>query len=194
MEVTAVIPLKGFTVAKERLAPGLSAQRRALLAAATAQRVITACLDAQMPTIVVTGDPAVVELATRLGASGIADPGSGLDAAAAAGVATVDSWVVVHGDLPLLSADALTRVVAARSRGHWAIAPARDGGTNLIAGSGVFGFAYGPASFHRHLARIAPKPIEIVVSAATAVEIDTPDDLEAAASLPGGEWLRAYLS
>lgn len=194
MHVTAVIPLKGFTVAKERLAPGLSVERRALLAAATAGHVITTCQDAGMRTIVVTGDAAVVDLATRLGALAVPDPGTGLDAAASAGVAAADTWMVVHGDLPLLSTDAMTMVLDVLAREHWGIAPARDGGTNLIAGSGPFAFAYGPDSFHRHLARISPAPFEIVVTAATAVEIDTPDDLAAAASLPGGEWLETYLS
>ena len=34
----------------------------------------------------------------------------------------------------------------------------------------------------------------MVVTLGTALDLDTPEDLRGAAALPGGEWLRAYLT
>src|SRR5690606_35677285 len=71
------------------------------------------------------------------------------------------------------------------------IAPVDDGGTSLIGGHRPFRFAYGPGSFHRHLAR-ADDPA-VIVRRGLALDLDGPGDFEAAASLPAGGWLRRYL-
>lgn len=197
MDITALIPVKGFSVAKERLAPEVPAYDRAIIATVTAGHVIESCVAAGLTTLVVTDDEAVAHLARDLGADAVPDPGSGLDAAVTAGVAVVDGpWLVLHADLPLLDPGTLSDAAQTVSAGHWVIAPSRDGGTNLLGGRGGFDFAYGHGSFHRHLARLGRHglPHRILVGAAVAVEIDTPIDLAAAASHPGGRWLLPFLS
>lgn len=194
MHPTAVVPIKGFTVAKERL--DIPVETRAALAQATAAHVLETCLEAGLAVIVVTSDDHVADMGRSLGATIVADPGGGLDAAVTSGVATATPWLVLHGDLPLLDVASLARASEALDTGTAPIGPARDGGTNLIGGHGEFRFAYGTASFHRHLGTIARsgRPPRILVSEAIATEVDTIRDLTAAASRPGGEWLGAFLS
>ena len=195
MSPIAVIPLKGFATAKARLSEALAPRMRADLAKATANRVAAACRDAGFHVVVVTADNAVTEWATDLSMQIIPDPGRGLDAACRAGVAAQpDCWAIVHGDLPLLDKAAMTDLAGHLGSGRGVIAPARDGGTNLLAADRPIRFAYGPGSFHRHLNALAQGGMVVVTGAATSIEIDTPADLIAAARLPGGDWLVPYLA
>lgn len=194
MSLCVIVPLKGFTVGKERLSFALSHDARTRLTTATAQRVIEAARDAGITTRVVTDDAAVCDLAAGLGAEPVPDPGSGLNAAIAAGLVGLDRWMIVHGDLPLLDAATLSTIASEIRQGQWVLAPALDGGTNVLGGRGHLAPAYGRGSFHRHLAQAARHPHRIIVGPSTAVEIDTPSDLTAAARLPGGTWLEQFLS
>jgi len=195
MDPTAIIPVKSFTTAKERLSDHLSSARRADLARATALHVIHVTIDSGFNTIVVTDDSEVADLAHRHGARHVPDPGNGLNAAAEAGIAAVEGpWVVLHADLPLLDRPALRGTSQVLDRGHHLIAPSRDGGTNLLGGKGDFHFSYGPASFHQHLGLIGRDPVTILIDAATATEVDTIEDLIAAANRPEGAWLLPFLS
>jgi 2-phospho-L-lactate guanylyltransferase len=191
----AIIPLKGFEFAKARLE--LLPAKRSSLAQAVAARVVAACLDGGMEPLVVTGSSTLRDWATELGASSIDEPlGGGLDAAAARGVAQAAQrpWLVVHGDLPLLSAEDIVGVGDLLAQGRVVIAPSRDGGTNLLGSTGEFEFRYGPASFHRHLAAAGDREVAVVITPGTALEIDTLPDLQAASQLPAGKWLRRFLS
>ena len=195
MSPIAVIPLKGFADAKERLSGALGPQRRADLARATADRVATACLEAGFRLVVVTSDADVSSWAADLPAQVVSDPGRGLDDACRAGVELrPDGWAVAHGDLPLLDKVSMTDLAGHLGAGRSVIAPARDGGTNLLAADRLIPFAYGPGSFHRHLTALARSDTVVVTGAATAIEIDTPADLTAAAKLPGGDWLAPFLA
>jgi 2-phospho-L-lactate guanylyltransferase len=194
--VLAVLPLKSFSAAKERL--DLVAGRRAAVAAAAAGIVATACHTAGLDVAVVTGDREVSSWASERGAFVVDDPGTGLDDAAAAGVSAAGSdrpgWLVVHGDLPLLGAADVEVASRAIAAGITVLAPSRDGGTNLLGSPRPLRFRYGPGSFARHLAAAAAEPQLILVRTGTAIEIDTIADLRGAARLPGGEWLSDYLS
>lgn len=193
----AIVPLKDFLDAKERLE--IPPESRASLARAVAEHVITACVDGGMTPLVVTGSDRVGKWAVAAGAGVLAEPsGGGLDGAAASGVAEAGNagtpWLVVHGDLPLLSAEDIAGIGDVLGRGGMVIAPSRDGGTNLLGSTGHFEFRYGPASFHRHLAVAAGREVSVIVRPGTALEIDTLLDLHAAALLPSGGWLRRFLS
>jgi 2-phospho-L-lactate guanylyltransferase len=197
MQITAILPVKGFSTAKARLSPGIDPLDRALIATATAGHVIETCVGAGFRTLVVTDDDAVAALAIDLGSSPVPDPGEGLDVAAAAGIRSAPGpWMVLHGDLPLLDVAILETAADPVRAGRWVAAPSRDGGTNLLGGTGPFEPTYGPGSFHRHLGRIARLGHDavVLVHEAVAVEIDTPTDLTAAAHRPGGRWLQPFLS
>lgn len=188
----AVIPIRGFSTAKTRLEATLPPVRRAALARAAATRVVSACQEAGFEAVAVSSDPEVADWADgrcRI----VADPGQGLDAASRAGTDAADGpWVVVHADLPLLDTATMRRVAGELQLGRSVAAPSRDGGTNLLGAVLPVPFAYGPGSFHRHLARL-PRPVTVVVTAQTLVELDTPDDLAAAAHIDGGDWLARFL-
>jgi len=195
----AAVPLKAFASAKGRLDGLLGPAARAALARATAERVAAACLGSGAGTVVVTGDPGVASWARGLGLEVVAEPpGSGLDGAAAAAAALAaargQSWCVVHGDLPLLTPEHLASVAAELDPGTAVLAPSRSGGTNLFAAAVPLAFAYGPRSFPRHLAAARHLERRILVTVGTALDLDTPEDLRGAAALPGGAWLRAYLT
>lgn len=195
MDPIAVIPLKSFEVAKERLAGALAPEQRAILARATADHVVASCRLAGFDLVVVTGDPTVARWADERAATIVADPGSGLDAACNAGIALNPSgWVVVHGDLPLLQGESMEHVRSHLAAERGVIAPARDGGTNVLGATRRVELGYGPGSFHRHLRALAGHPAIVLTGPDTAIEIDTPGDLIAAATLPGGGWLSPFLS
>lgn len=193
--ILAVLPLKAFDHAKERL--DLPPQARAAFAKETATVVAAACLDAGLELAVVTADERVAAWARRRGAAVVADPGAGLAAAAAAGAQMAHDdgrdWLVVHGDLPLLGPDDLAIVAEAIGDGVTVLAPSRDGGTNLLGSSHPLAFRYGPGSFARHLAAAANRPRLVVVRTGTAVEVDTLADLRTASRLPRGTWLERFL-
>ncbi len=196
--VLAALPLKPFAAAKGRLDGLLDTGARASLTRAVAARVAAACRAAGAVTTVVTIDPGVSRWAEELGLEVIAEsPEGGLDGAAGAAAAEAGrralAWCVVHADLPLLTPADVAAVVATAGPGRVILAPSRDGGTNLLAGAGPFRFAYGPGSFARHLAAARNRERRVVVRVGTARDLDTPEDLRAAAALAGGEWLRSYL-
>jgi 2-phospho-L-lactate guanylyltransferase len=198
-EVLAALPLKPFAAAKGRLDGLLGPEARASLARATAERVAAACREAVAHTAVVTGDPGVARWAQGLGLEVIAEPpGGGLNGAAAAAVVAAErrglAWCIVHADLPLLTPAGVAAVAGRAGPERGAFAPSRDGGTNLFAAACRLDFAYGPGSFARHLAAADHLHMRVVVTVGTSLDLDTPEDLREAANLPGGTWLRAYLT
>ncbi|HUG74462.1 MAG TPA: NTP transferase domain-containing protein [Acidimicrobiia bacterium] len=194
MRTVLGIPLKGFDTAKGRLSGRLSADRRAALARATAERLLAAGRDAGFTVAIATPSEAVRRWAHRHGVDVLAEPpGGGLDGAAAAIAASGDPWCVVHGDLPLVTATDLTLVRQHLLDGRSVIAPSRDGGTNALGGSGAMRFSYGPGSFARHLSALADRSPVVMVTAGLTIELDTIGDLEGTARLPAGSWLDEYL-
>jgi 2-phospho-L-lactate guanylyltransferase len=188
------IPLKGFDTAKGRLSGHLSGDRRALLARATAERLIAAGRDAGFTVAIATPSEDVRRWAHSHAVDLIAEPpGGGLDGAAAAIAGSGDPWCVVHGDLPLVTANDLTLVRHHLLAEGNVISPSRDGGTNALGGSGAMRFSYGPGSFARHLAVLADRSPVVIVTAGLTIELDTVGDLKAAAGLPAGSWLGEYL-
>jgi 2-phospho-L-lactate guanylyltransferase len=194
MNATAVIPLKGFDIAKGRLAPSLKPHQRSSLARAIADHVVHACTEGGFDLTIVTRDASVAEWAADHEASVITDPMQGLDAACAIGLPPSGTpWIIVHGDLPLLDVATMDRARQTITGGRAVIAPSRDGGTNLLGSTNRVSFSYGPGSFHRHLAAI-PRPFEVFTGVETILELDTPADLTAVIGIPSGRWLVPHLS
>lgn len=193
--VIAVLPLRGFGSAKTRLAEELSPAERAAVAAAVAERVARACRAANWRVVVVSAAPEVSDWAHAHDLDTVADPGGGLNEAATAAVTALrEPWMVIHGDLPLVVPADLDGIAEAIQRGSVVLAPSRDGGTNVIGATGEFPFAYGPASFPRHLASAAWRAPLTIIRTGLAVELDTTSDLIAVLRHPEGRWLHRYLS
>ncbi len=198
LSLLAVVPVKGFSTAKERLGGLFDAERRRALAMALAARTTAAWHEAGHEVIVVAGDDDAAAWARARDLEVIGEPaGEGLDGAATAGVAVALArglpWCVTHADLPLFDARDAAAVAGLAGPDRLVLAPARDGGTNLIAGTRPFTFAYGPGSFHRHLSAARHAERVVVVRVGTALDLDGPDDLAAAIALERGRWLAASL-
>jgi 2-phospho-L-lactate guanylyltransferase len=172
LQRVALIPIRDFE-GMTRLASVLQPHQRRDLSRSLADVAVSTATAASMNPRVLTSDPAVTAWAAQCGVHVLIDAGGGLSAAVASGIAelTEGEWMVMHGDLPLVTATALTQLADAASRHRFALAPSLDGGTNVIAGSGPFPFSYGPGSFHRHLASVPSAAV--VSSPALSVEIDT---------------------
>ena len=191
MPTVAILPVKSFWLGKQRMADHLTDDARAGLGSALAERTAVLAVDAGLIPVLVAGDGEVAEWAIIHGFPSIPDPGEGLDGAALAGarwaIEAASEWIVVHTDLPLLTAAELEELNAAMSGGGTVIAPSADGGTSALGGSGLAAFSYGPGSFHRHLGRFPAAAI--VARPGLLHDIDTFSDLESARRHPRGAWL-----
>ncbi len=186
--------MKRFYVAKQRLAPVLSARERSRLGRDLAARTLLAVQEAGAEPVVLAADHQVAHWATARGVSVLIDRRGGLDDAAAGLVAearaTHRPWLVVHADLPLVTPADVRQALTVLEAGRSPIAPADDGGTSLVGGTGEMRFAYGPASFHRHLARLTEG--QVLISLGLSLDLDDSADLMAARSHHRGSWLRRY--
>ncbi len=186
-----MIPVKSFQLAKGRLAAAIPAETRANLSIRLAMRTIGASRSAGLEPLVVAGDEAVLSWCRDHDVKAVADPGNGLDRAAASGIDGGGPWVVIHADLPLLDGADLAAIAKVVQTGGEVIAPSSDGGTSVIGASRRVEFAYGPGSFHRHLARLV-EPV-VLARVGLLLDIDSSADLEAARAHPRGTWLNALV-
>ncbi len=180
MTVLVVVPIRSFRLGKTRLAAELPPQRRQELGAQLARTVISAIDGAGLRAAVVTADDEVAAWATDCQLRLVIDPGGGLDAACRAGVeaAGPSRWAVVHGDLPLVTTRDFEVIAHLVRAGRDVIAPSSDGGTTLLSARRPVEFAYGPASFHRHLLRL-DNPV-IVARRGLLHDLDTRADFDSA--------------
>jgi 2-phospho-L-lactate guanylyltransferase len=191
-----LLPVKGFSGAKARLEPVLSAENRASLAAFTAAGVLEAAEG--VDTFVVCDNDEVAQWARERGAMVVRQHSAGLNGAVANGVDTATykrEWVLIaHSDLPfpeallsVIDLDLVTTTVT--------IVPDRHlDGTNVLVIPARCGFTfhYGPASFSAHQAeakRIG-LPVRVIQHEQLGLDIDTPEDL---AQLPAS-WLEGDFS
>lgn len=196
MPIIAILPVKSFHSGKGRLAHSIAPESRSALGRGLANRTLSTAEAAGLIPVVVTGDDRVSSWAASLGVPALADPGTGLSAAATVGVewarATRSPWLVLHSDLPLLTASDLAPMTDAISGGREAIAPSSDGGTSAIGAKRPIKFSYGVGSFGAHLGRMRD-PV-IVTSIGLLHDLDTPADLESALRHPRGSWLGPLLT
>ena len=190
MKATAILPVKRFDAAKQRLSPGLRRTERRALAAAMLGDVLEAIGAARQVerTIVVSGDPEAQELGAAAGAEVVPDPeDEGHVEAAVAGIARAEAEgaelaVLLPGDCPLLDPRELDRLLTGVPRPYLAIVPDRHGsGTNALALSppGAIRPAFGEDSRARHeaAAREAGVPFAVEELASLGLDLDTPADL-----------------
>jgi 2-phospho-L-lactate guanylyltransferase len=167
-----IIPIRDFT-GMSRLHLVLDARQRAGLVRELATVAVAAARNAHLRVVVVSAAPEIARWSATVGAESWTDPGGGLSACSRAATDRLDGspWLVLHADLPLVDARALNTVAEASVSGT-VLVPSHDGGTNVIASSGGFPFAYGPGSFHRHFAAVPDATI--ISSPELSIDIDTP--------------------
>lgn len=186
----AVITIKRFGQAKQRLADALDGRRREELAEAMFADVLAAVTRARLLAgiVVVTGEPRAGEMAARAGVETVPDPGDGGHVAAAIlGAARAvelgaDRVVLLPGDCPLLDPREVDRLLTAMPSPWVTVVPDRHGtGTNALALAppDVIEPAFGEGSCDRHLglARAAGVPGSVERLDSLALDLDTPADL-----------------
>jgi 2-phospho-L-lactate guanylyltransferase len=193
VRTAAVLPIKSFAHAKQRLGEAIGGGERRELAAAMAADVLGAL--AAVPEIahvvVVTAEPLAASAAEAAGASVIDDPdeagqsaaaGRGIDAALARGAQRA---LLVPGDCPALDPDEVAGLLArAGDPPHVVIVPDRHGsGTNalLLTPPEAVAPSFGAGSLARHAARAraAGATVKVCDLPSLALDVDTPDDLAA---------------
>lgn len=187
----AVIPAKGFTGAKQRLAAFLQPHERRVLARAMLADTLTACTQAAgLDGVgVVTCERDVAEVAATLGAEVLWEPqAQGHSQAVAFGVQVcrqrgITAMLTMPGDLPLLTAaDVQAIAMPADPPVPVVLVPNHDDlGTNAIVLSppDCLPLAFGYDSFQRHLRLAAERQlgVEIRRLPRVALDIDEPGDL-----------------
>ncbi|HEY2715185.1 MAG TPA: 2-phospho-L-lactate guanylyltransferase [Solirubrobacterales bacterium] len=186
----AVLTVKRFDAAKQRLAAGMEAERRRALAAAMAADVLEAIGEARSVagTIVVSGEPGARRTAVELGAEVVDDPeDAGHVEAALAGIARAEdagaeTVVLLPGDCPLLDPRELDRLLTGLPDPYVAIVPDRHGeGTNslVLRPPGAIVPAFGEGSRARHVAaaREAGIPFAVEQIPSLGLDLDTPADV-----------------
>jgi 2-phospho-L-lactate guanylyltransferase len=137
----AVVPVKRFDQAKQRLSGVLTAPRVAALAAAMLGDVLEQLSGTVglAGVLVVTSDAKAAAIAESFGAIVLTDPAdSGINDAVAHGVHKLGSLeasaaIILPSDIPFVTGAELSIVLAALGRAPVVLTPAaRDGGTNIL--------------------------------------------------------------
>ena len=198
MRATAIIPVKRFGEAKQRLLDRLDRPQRADLVKAMLADVLAAVCEAESieRVIVVTGEGRAERIAldrakrARTPIEVLQDPNDrGHSEAATLGIIRglslgAECSALLPGDCPLLDPAELDGALDRMSSGRVAVIPDRHGtGTNglLLAPADAIGPAFGPDSCERHRDRAERAGYEAVIEplASLALDLDTPDDLGA---------------
>jgi 2-phospho-L-lactate guanylyltransferase len=192
MATLAILPIKTFDDAKQRLGAALAPGPRRALAEAMFSDVLVALRRSAAidEILVISSDSAAQQIAAGHGATVEDDTDEGHNVAAAAGIRTalergLERVLLVPGDCPMLDPRELDELVARPIAGRSAlIVPDRHGtGTNalLLTPPDSLAPAFGPGSCERHVAeaRLAGTSPEVVGVPTLALDIDTPEDIDA---------------
>jgi len=193
-----LVPVKSLANAKQRLASVLDQPTRTKLAQAMLFDVLeTLGTWVSRPEVsIVTSDPFALELARRFEFRIIPDNANRSETDAIE-MATrfcesggVDSTLVIPGDIPLINASELEKILeAAPDQGSVLVPPADGRGTNAAwrRPAGLFPLRFGNDSFKPHLtaAHATQKPCIVLSLPGIALDIDNPSDLRQLAEAPG---------
>ena len=188
--IWALVPFKGPDGAKERLGAYLSPRERHDLTLAMVRDVLAALTPASLEgVLVVSRSPAAVALAREFDAEVFADTANDLTGAVTEASAFIadraEGTMIVHGDLPLLTADEVNHAI--REHTDITLLPDRhDIGTNCIIATppNAMTYQFDGTSFkpHKALARAAGFEPRIVRLPGFGLDIDTIDGLREFAS------------
>ena len=191
MRPAAILPVKRFEEAKQRLGESLGSGSRAALAAAMFADVLSALERARMlqAIVVVSGEREVGEIVAGRDVVLIDDTTEkGQSNAARAGLARVaalgfDRAALVPSDCPLLEPAELEELfVRAAAGADVVIVPDRhDTGTNALVldPSGPFEPQFGPGSRQRHVDQAETRGLRFAIERppSLTIDVDTGDDL-----------------
>lgn len=213
MRATAILPVKRFGDAKQRLLAVLDRPQRAALVKAMLADVLAATTEAEgvERVIVVTSEGRAQRIALRHAqrvttqVEVLEEPADrGHPEAATLGIVRAKALgaecvALLPGDCPLLDADELDAALQRMHLGRVSVVPDRHGtGTNalLMAPADAIGPAFGPGSFARHSDRAERAGHDVAVEAlgSLALDLDTPDDLSAMAAVLAAEPDRAPMT
>ncbi|MGH7795165.1 MAG: 2-phospho-L-lactate guanylyltransferase [Candidatus Binatia bacterium] len=195
MNAVALIPVKDFRNAKQRLSPLLSCAGRELLAQAMFRDVLAQVRMARglAATFVVTGDNRVSGIASLAGAEVIRESAengetSAVDfARAELKNAGCEAVLIIPGDMPLVRALDIQQILAQAPQSaampFALLVPSHDRlGTNalLLAPPDIIQLRFGYDSFNFHLSQLTENglPPRFIVNKNIALDIDEPADLE----------------
>ena len=200
MQATAIIPVKRFGFAKQRLLEALDRPRRAALVKAMLSDVLAATTRAELVArvIVVTGEGRAERIALRHAQRAttplevLREPqDTGHPEAATLGIIRAKALgaecvALLPGDCPLLDPAELDAALERMRSGRVTIVPDHHGtGTNalLLSPPDAIGPAFGPDSCARHADRARRLGHEVAVEQldSLSLDVDTPDDLAAMA-------------
>jgi 2-phospho-L-lactate guanylyltransferase len=210
VRATAIIPVKRFGHAKQRLLEALDRPERAALIKAMLSDVLTATDRAELVerVIVVTGEGRAERLALRHAQRSttplevMRDPDDrGHSEAATLGIIRALSLgaecsVLLPGDCPLIDPGEVDSALGEMRPGRVTVVPDRHGtGTNalLLCPADAIGPAFGEGSAARHADRAQRAGHEVAVCPleSLALDLDTPEDLRALAAALAGASERA---
>lgn len=192
MRTIAILPIKSFGAAKQRLGGMLGSGSRQALAQAMFQDVLASLRRIpQLDAIAVVTSNRVAEQAARgQGVQLLPDePENGHCAAALIGIhhavkSGFERVLLVPGDTPLLDPDEVGSMLDQAERDNLGVlvVPDRHGtGTNalLLSPPTAIEPAFGPGSCERHqeLARLAELPCRVDPLPSLVLDVDTPEDL-----------------
>lgn len=195
MEVTALIPMKGFRNAKQRLSPLLHAGEREQLAEVMFRDVLKQTVRAAglVETVVVTGDDKVAQIASSLGARVMREEAENGETDAVDFARRElkrtgrEAVLIMPGDMPLMRAEDIEQVLAQVPETAAApfalLVPSHDRrGTNalLLAPPDIIKLRFGFDSFSYHLGQVSAQglPLRFFENERIALDIDDPKDLE----------------
>jgi len=210
MRATAIIPVKRFGDAKQRLLTTLDRPQRAALVKAMLADVLEAVTAAaQVERVIVVTSEGRAERIALHHARRVATPievlqeqgDRGHPEAATLGIVRAkalgaDCVALLPGDCPLLDSGELDAALERMHPGRVGVVPDRHGtGTNalLMSPPDAIGPAFGPDSCARHADRAERAGHEVVVESlvSLALDVDTPEDLDAMCALLASEPGRA---
>lgn len=198
MQVVAVVPVKTLTEVKTRLAAALSPEERIALMRRTLRRVLAALDLPQIAArVVVSPDEGILRDARAAGAEGLLQDSTGLNLGLAeardwALARGADALLIALGDLPLLAREQVAALLACDAGPNSVVlAPDRHGtGTNLLLlhPPDAIPLQFGGGSRVRHVATAEAHKLSLHIfeHPATALDLDTPDDLAELEALLAG--------
>lgn len=203
----AVMPVKSFACAKQRLMPLLDANERAALARAMFEDVLHVLVTSPCVAgaLIVTGDTEAAAIARKAGADVLCDPlEAGLvpavrHAARALVAAQRAGMLVIPADLPLIKSVDIELIALGHrsSPGVTLVAASSDGGTNALACSppDALPICFGEDSFrqHRNAALALGLMPKVLTLPRFGRDIDRPADLFAFLEHPSATRTGAYL-